>query len=396
MRIEVAALLASTAVTIGRSSDPMVGSNGGLARSLARILKVTACLFPTILAAIYYLGVAADQYESDVHFIVRSAKGAPETSGGLIALAQVGIGHAQDDTFAINDFFLSRNAVSQLQNCMPLRDLFNRPEGDALARYPSILFGASDEEFFKYFKRMVSVVYTSTTGITTLTVRAFRPTDARQILENLLALGEQFINRMNDRLQEDAIKSSVAEVALSQERLITSQIALNQFRNSELMVDPSRNAVSLSELIAKLSAELAQATAQMSEMVAAASANPNILALRRRILALEEQIAHERQRINSTSDGLAEKLGEYERLKLRLDFASRMLMTDEADLSKARSEARRQHLFLETIALPTTADYPLRPERWSMIFTVFSINLILLLVMWLVVTGIREHGATGH
>ncbi|KAF0137737.1 MAG: CtrB-like MPA2 protein component of capsule polysaccharide exporter [Xanthobacteraceae bacterium] len=361
-------------------------------RLLRRLAKILAVFLPTF-AGIAYIGfIAADQYVSEAKFIVRSAE-KPDAQGGLGALLQTGIGRSQDDTYAVAEFITSRDAVHQLSNSLPLLEIYGRPEADVLARYPSILYGRTEEELHAYLKRMISVIYTSSTGITTLSVRAFRANDAKSIAEHLLALSEELINRMNKRMQEDSVAISVAEVNRSQERLIEAQIAISKFRNDELMVDPTKSAVLLTELISKLSVELAQARSQLSEAIASSPIGGQIAPLKRRITALEEQIAFERRRITSASDGLAEKISEYERLNLRRDFANRALTSAETELTRARAEARRQHLYLEKIVLPSATDYPTEPRRLSIILTVFSANVILLLVGWLLVTGVREHTA---
>lgn len=363
-----------------------------LNRLLRHLAKILAVFLPTLGGIAYFGFIAADQYVSEAKFIVRSAE-KPDTQGGLGALLQTSIGRSQDDIYAVADFITSRDAVQQLSKSLPLLEIYGRAEADLLARYPSILYGRTDEELYAYLKRMISVIYTSSTGITTLSVRAFRANDARSIAEHLLALSEELINRMNKRMQEDSIAISIAEVAHSQDRLIEAQIAISRFRNDELMVDPTKSAVLLTELISKLSVELAQARSQLSEAMVNSPIGTQVTTLKRRIAALEEQISFERRRITSAADGLAERISEYERLNLKRDFANRALTSAETELTRARAEARRQHLYLEKIVLPLATDYPTEPRRLSTILTIFSANVILLLVGWLLVTGVREHTA---
>ena len=139
----------------------------------------------------------------------------------------------------------SRDAIEKLKARLPPLNTFNREGGDFLARYPSLIYGPEEEEFYRYFQRMVTVVYTDKTGISTLRARAFRPESARDLAETLLLLGEELVNRINARIQRDAINNSLAELNAAQQRLIAAQSALTTFRNRELMVDPERNAVAL-------------------------------------------------------------------------------------------------------------------------------------------------------
>src|SRR5262249_27835952 len=155
--------------------------------------------------------------------------------------------------------------------------------------YPSVLYGPEQEEFYRYFQRIVAVGHADRTGIMTLSIRAFRPEDARDIAKTLILLSEDLINRINARLQTDAIANDQAEVNATQQRLIATQANLTEFRNRELMVDPTRSAVALAELIARLSADLGSVQAQIGEMKIGSAASPQLLGLQRKATALQQQ-----------------------------------------------------------------------------------------------------------
>jgi capsular polysaccharide transport system permease protein len=356
-----------------------------------RPLLVVVLFLPAILSAAYLLAVAADQYESEARFVVRSAA-RPEASGSVAFLVQLGLARSQDDSFIVEDFMASRDALDRLQAKLPLAEIYGRKEADFLTRYPSFLFGPTEEEFYRYLQYAVSVVHTDKTGISTLRVRAFRADDARRVAQTLLAAGEELVNRLNERLQRDAVGNSAAELQASQQRLIDAQAALTDFRNRELLLDPAKNAVALAELIARLSSELATTRAQVSEMSSGASASPQLIGLRRKAVALEEQIARERARIAGESDGLADRIAKFERLNMEREFANRMVTSAEADLVRVRAEATRQSLYLERVVEPHAADYPVQPKRLRLLTTVFAANALLVLIGWLILSGVREHG----
>ncbi len=349
-------------------------------------------LLPTLLSAIYFFFLASDQYESEAKFVVRSAQ-RPDSLGGLSFLVQLGLQRSQDDSFIVQDFMTSRDAVRELQQRLPLRTMFKTDAFDIFAGYPSPLYGARDERFYKYFQTMVSVVHTDKTGISTLKVRAFSAENARLIADSLLQLGEGLVNRLNERLLRDAVGRAEAEVTEAQSRVVAAQAALTVFRNKELLIDPVRNAVALAELIAKLSTELATTRAQIAEAKMNSSTGPQLPVLERRGIALDEQITSERTRVARGSDGLAERIATYERLVLEREFASKMLGTSEADLVRAKAEAAKQLLYLERVVEPHLADYSAQPKRWRSVLTVFVANLLLVLIVWLVSTGIREHAS---
>jgi capsular polysaccharide transport system permease protein len=283
--------------------------------------------------------------------------------------------------------------VRQLQDRLPIARMFQGEGVDFLSRYPSILFNSSQEGLYRYLWTRLTVIVNPSTGIETLRVEAFQPEDAKAIATTLLELSEELVNHLNERIRQDAVRVAETEVAVARERQVTSQIALTAFRNRELMLDPSGNALIVVQLIDHLYSQLADTRTAIAEMQAGSQRSPQLAGLQARAAALEEQIARERRRIASTSDGLAEKIAEYERLDLDHEFATRALVTTLASLEIARAEARRQQLFLVRVVEPGLADEATEPRRLRGIFTMLGLNLIAAGVAWLLFSGLREHAA---
>ncbi len=371
----------------------MLGSLVRRIRDRGRIILIWALLgLPTWLALIYLPFLASDQFESETRFVVKSAA-RPSTPAAFSLLSQLGLARSQEDSFAVQDFMRSRDAVARLRALMPIERMFGPAHADFLARFPSILYRAREESFYEYFQNMMTVIHSESTGVTTLRVRAFEAADAREIAAALLGLGEELVNRMNVRARNDSVRAAQSDLELSQRRLMEAQLALTDFRNRELIVDPKSNAVALAELISGLSVELATTRAQVKEMVAGSAGSPQLSGLRRKEAALEQQIIQERSRIGKDSGGLANRIADYERLTLAREFANRQLTAAETELVRAREEAARQQLYLERVVDPNLPDYSTQPKRLRLAATVFIANVLLLLVGWLVYSGVREHVA---
>ncbi|WP_425069218.1 hypothetical protein [Reyranella sp.] len=347
-------------------------------------------MLPTLISAFYLFALAAEQYESEARFVVRSAS-RPNMPGALGFLVQLGIARSQDDAFVVQEYMTSRDAIARLSGMMKLRDIYRGSDLDFVAHYPSMLFGPESEEFHRYFQRMVSVVHTDKTGISTLKVRAFSAADAHRIAAALLGLAEELVNRLNERSQHDAIRSALTEVQLAQSRLIAAQAALTEFRNVEQIVDPTQTAVRLSELIGQLAAELGGTQSRIHEMHSGTSASPQLGALQRKASALQKQIEEERGRISSDS-GLATRIAKYDRLKLERQFAEKTLSDAETELVLARAEAAKQLLYLARVVEPSEPDYPAFPKRVRTLLTILCGNILLVMIGWLVLTGVSEHG----
>ncbi len=197
-------------------------------------------------------------------------------------------------------------------------------------------FNGTDEEFYIYFQWMISVIYDSTSGVSTLQVEAFKPQDSLAVTNNLLELAELLVNRINSRMLADAIKFADEEVKEAKKRLIDAQLAVLNFRNKELIIDPNNSSVIVTELIASLSAGLTDTQTQMSQMQKSSPSNLQLPSFQRRIDAIRAQIVTERTRISDTSNSLSAKLAEYESLNLNLEFAKKSLTTATSSLEHAR------------------------------------------------------------
>lgn len=352
-------------------------------------------ILPTLLTALYYGAIATDRFVSEAQIVVR--RGSEPASGGWLStfLKTAGVSGGTDETSAVRAHMLSRDGLRSLGARLPVKSYFEVPQADFLARWPSWVYGRSEEEFYSYYRTMISVEPSPETGVLTISVQAFDPVAAKQICATLLDLAEEMINRLNDRMRTDAIQTASDEVARSEESLIASQVAMTQFRNRELLLDPQRNAVLLTELIGKLDTELSNTTAQIAQLRESAPYSPQLGPLMAQASSLRQQIASQRDQVATSNSGLAEKVAEYERLTLQQQFATRRLASTVAAMSAAHSEAKRQQVFLQRIVEPNQPDKATMPRRlWNMV-TVLGWSLLFYLIFWLISSGLREQPG-GH
>ena len=357
-----------------------------------RLLLLLLAL-PTLLAILYYGLIAATLYVSQARFLVRNGLPQSNALGGVQALLQlVGVSHSHEDSYAVRDYLTSRDVLRQLAARVDLRRIYDNRTLDPAVRYPSPLFRATPEGFYRYFRRRISVVINLDSGITTLKVEALHPADAQLVARTMLSLGEALVNRLNARMLASTVQLAEHEVALAQQQRIAAEIALTAFRNRVLMLDPVKTATMLLQVIGKLAQTEAETRAQIAALRATAPTSPQLPPLLRRAAALHQQIADERARMGGTA-GLADKIATYEQLVLKQNFSDQMLVQAMAALQAARTEARRQALFVERVVPPNLPTAPTQPRRIVLILTVFGFNVIGAGLAWLLFTGLREHAA---
>ncbi len=348
---------------------------------------------PTLLAGVYFFGIASDLYLSEVKFLVRGPAKASASSISAM-LSSAASSSASEDTHAVHEYLLSRDAVRRLEREDDLRMLLSRPEGDMISRFPGYLFWRKDfEALFKAYSRFVSVEIDSTSGVSTLEVKAYRPEDAQRIAQALLSFSEELVNTLNERARHDALAVFQREVDGTEQRIANIQTQLTAYRIKEKMLDPKSASAGPVELLAQMNGQLANSKAQLAEVLKNSPNSPQIPLVRTRIAALEKLIGDERAKITGDTNSVATALSEYERLDVQRQLAEKQLASAFASLEAARLEAQRQQLYLETIAQPNLADYPIYPRRLVSFATIFASCLLAYGIAWLLVASVREHAS---
>jgi capsular polysaccharide transport system permease protein len=360
-------------------------------RMLTKVILLVSVFLPSFFAIVYYGAVASERYVTESSFVVRSATQPTAGAGFASLLKLVGISPTQDNAYAVLEFMTSQDAFVALNEKLDLRAIYGVAGADPIAKYPNFLFGDSREEFSAYLKRRIIAKMNPNTGISTITVEAFRREDAKKIAEALLSMGEEFVNGMNERLRNDAIKFSQSEVELARERLRSAELEVSTFRNREALIDPSQSSVIVLELIAQLSSRLNTVEVQAATSAKSTPESPRADAIRQQISALKEQISAEQSRLTAGNDALSNKISEYEKIILDRQFAAETLTRSLDSLERAKAEARRQQLYLETVVAPNMPDSSTAPRRGFEISSLVVLNLIVLLVGWLLKNGIAEH-----
>lgn len=373
-------------------APPRPGPVARLRRLARRHPFKTVVLLPTLLAAIYFFLLAAPQYESEARFLVRGRQSGG-SSGGIGEIMQsAGFRPASEEAMGVRDYLQSHDAVVALRARLDLVGIFRRPEADPIAR----LWWAepSAERLLDYFRRMVNAEYDTTSGITALRVRSFRAEDSRLLATELLRLSEDVVNRLNQRLQEDALRVAREEVARAEARFAAAQAAITAFRERERAVDPGRSAAAAIDNLGKLEGALAQARAELAEALRFSRPdNPRVLQLRNRIEGLDAQVREEQQRISTAGLGNSQQIGEFERLGMERELAQTQLASATASLERARAEAQRQQIFLLRVVEPNLAEWPRYPRASLNVLYIFICLSVGYGLAWLLVAGMREHAA---
>ena len=368
---------------------PYAGVRAWLSRNRLLLLIVG---LPTLVAALYFALVATPQYESEAHFLVRSASSTPAAGSGIGAALSLagGLTGAQSESMSVADYLTSLDAVMALQRSIGLIERFQRPGTD----YLSVLHAddANPQDLLTYYRKRVHVEYHSDTGITTLAVRSFTPKDSYAISQRLLVLGEQRVNALNERGFQDAVSDAQRRLLDAEGELGKAQAAVAQFRSSRREIDPAGSGEAQLGLVTALKERLVSARAQLGGMRGLISTeSPQFVAQAAHVRALEAQLAAQSSQLSGGGQSIASSVGPYEDLRLKQEFATKRYEAALASVEKAREQAQKQQLYVVRIVNPNIPQKAQYPKGLKVVLTIFFGLLITYSIGWLIAAGVREH-----
>jgi capsular polysaccharide transport system permease protein len=344
------------------------------------------------LAIIYFGLIASDVYISESRFVVRSPERQSTSPLGAFFKGS-GFARAQDDSFSVQDYILSRDALALLNEHFEVQKNFSSSDIDIFNRFAGLdRWNNSFEELHHYYQRkIVSVDLNSASSITTLTVRAFSSNEATQINNFLLERSEALVNQLNERGWRDMIHFAASEVAQAENKAKEAALALSDYRNRKGVINPEQQSSIQLQQVAKLQDELIATQAQLSHLHTFTKDNPQIPSLQQRVHNLRKEIQIETDRVAGGDRSLANKAAEFQRFALEREFADKQLASALASLEQARNEAQRKQLYLERIVQPSKPDAAMEPRRIRGVLTILVLGLIAWGVLTLLIAGIKEH-----
>lgn len=367
----------------------MINKLRGRMKGTNRLFVVTV-LIPTALAVLYFGLFTSDVYLSESKFVVRSPD-KPATSGLGVILKTAGFSNAGDEIYAAQSFVISRDALHAINRGKAFEMAYTRPSISIFNRFnPLGLFG-SFEDLFKYYNGKVQVEHDNVSSISSLTVRAYTPEDARKFNRQLLEMAEATVNRLNERGRQDLIRFARVEVEDAKDKARTAALNLSKFRNVSGVVDPEKQATVQLQMISKLQDELIAARNQLLQLRAYTPENPQIPVLETKIQGLSRDIDAELGKVAGSQRSLAASAAEYQRLLLESQVADKQLAGAISSLEEARNEARRKQAYVERIVQPNLPDEAIEPRRLRSVFGIFVFGLIAYGIISMLLAGMREH-----
>jgi capsular polysaccharide transport system permease protein len=350
---------------------------------------------PTAAIFVYLLLVHSDMYLSSSMFAVRSGGMNPtavEGVGGLGSLFGSILPGGGSDSQIVLAYITSAHMMDSVGKDIDLlahyadrgRDIWSR-----LWRKPT------REELIAYWQWLLKASYDIEKGIISVEVKGYDPETARAVNAAVLKQSELFVNDMNARANEDAVRLSVQEIARSEKRVADAAAAIRIFRDSRATLDPVVTARGLEGVVSALETEAAAAGAKLlTAQKLMRDDSLGVAELKDKLDSLQAQILREKARlagVDAEKGTISAIVEEYSSLQMEEQFANKQLVAAMGMYEMARITATAQARYIVPIQPPTLPEESEYPRVFLFTLLGFVAFLTAFGLVSLSVASIRDH-----
>lgn len=358
------------------------------------LIKLWAVVvMPTILVGCFLWFVATPMYESESSFFVESADGAGSAPGGLLS-SFIG-GGGSNDPVAVQTYVNSRDVLRRLKAEHGWRAHFRTPELDFRNRLED---DATFEEEYDHYRGMVTVSYDPTEGIIELGVIASDAEAAQQFNEAIIGYAEDMVDALSDRIRDDAIRDTDANLAEAEAKLKAAQLAEAEVRKQQEVFSIEAEVAHSMSIVTGMETELEAKQARLTNLRRVTSEDdPRVQRIRHQVETLRTQIDRRRSSVAGHTMRNERSLADInaDLVRAQFDVQAAMAIFSSALQARevARANAQRQHRYLSRVSEPSLPDEANHPKKIQMLALAFLCFLGFYIVFSLTVSLIREQAS---
>lgn len=347
---------------------------------------------PMILALVYYSLLALDRYVSTAQVAVRQVGNneTPQMPGLAVMLSGLNP-TSREETLYLREFLTSQDMLNVLQQKLDWSTHYAGRWRDPIYWLSN---NAQREDLLEYYRRIVSAHFDEQTGLLSVSVQAFDPRFAEEVLKIMLGESERFVNELSHRMAREQMAFAQSELAKARTAYEDRREDMLKFQSTNNLLDAEATAKARAEIIAELEANLTKERTTLKGLSSTLNADtPQIRQQRNRINALEQQLASEIQRLVSQKGGdkLNVVASRYRNLTIDAAIAEEAYKFAVSSVESARIEASKKLRSLVTVVSPNLPDRAVYPERIYNLITLLLALVLLYGIVRFVIATVEDH-----
>ena len=356
------------------------------------LLFLLVVITPTVIASVYYVKYASEQFTTESRFIIQSSNQQGGDAFGIFN-GLSGMSPSLKDSFAFEDYILSGDFLSSLSKNINIKEIYSQPSIDWWAKLPN---DASNEDTLEYWRELIEISSDSSSGITTLEVMAFSREVAVEISEAIIEKGEKFVNSLSQKARQDAVDLASSEVIAAETALADINQKIYLFNSDEKVINPQQKATSEEAIVSGLSQKLADTEAELTRLSSFMQSNTmKVRAIKSEIASIKTQILRQqdkwKQANPKTGKSVTTLIQDTTQFSTELILAEKVYESAITGLRIAKREFKQQQRYLEVIVSPQLPDAASSPEKISSIATVFLSFFMGWGIISLLIASVKDH-----
>jgi capsular polysaccharide transport system permease protein len=372
---------------------PHIRGGGGAGRSFVALV-----VLPTLIYLFYAAFWQSPYYVAETRLTVRNsqtlAKLSTENVQSSTSQQKGKLANSESltqNSYIVLNYIKSLSLIGGLGGEKYLEQRYGTHDIDYFSR---ININERIEDGLKYWLNHLFASVDIMSGILTMKVTAYRPQDAVAISNDVVRLSEALINDITLRNRKDRLARDEREVAYAADKLAQARAALTQFRQQNLLIDPSSRAKEIGDVIGKLTLDKIKIENSLSTLTGVIDPySPTLRVHRAKLSAIDKQIEHLRKSLTNPNDELAvtSQIAAYERLSHDEQFALMLYTTAQNAYQQARKALESQQLYLAVIVPPIPPQRSSGPRVLGGAVLVFASLGIVWSIIALLIASINDH-----
>ncbi|WP_298774418.1 lipopolysaccharide biosynthesis protein [uncultured Shewanella sp.] len=359
-----------------------------LYQTWAKLGSFALVIIASIAVIIYFSIIASPRYVSQTQFIVKQSS---SNELPLLGLASLGSSSPNmRDALILQEYIHSAEMALALNEKLALKSHYQNTQWDKVSRLNQ---SSTQEDFIQYYQEHLSVHYDDLSEILTVEIQGYTPEYALKLTQTLLAISEQFINRLGEKMATQQMQYAEEEVTRAYKQLKAEQMKLIKFQDTAKLFNPEQQSSALLNAMNQLASQIMTQQAELKSLSAYMRSDASeIVAKKYQIEALEKQLEQEKQKLIQPDQPSLNKVSlTFKEIELNTQLATDLYQSALASLEKTRSEAFKKLKHLLVVEQPRIAQDNLYPKRLYNIITWFVVLILIYLIGKLIIAIVKEH-----
>lgn len=373
---------------VGEIKEPQTRAGGR--PPFAVMSFIAFVILPFIASVLYFAFIASDQYTAEARFAVRTI--ARESAEDDVDSDVLSMSNVSQDAYIVTSFIHSTEILRRISKKVDPRVIFARADADFLSRFEE---GRSNEAFLHYWNEQVSTFIDGPSGIVTLKVRTFTPTESTQLAKVIIEESERLINELSGRAQQDVVRRFGGEVDRTAALYKTSLQMMNEYQNSAGFLNPATQATQTGKLLTGLLERKLEIDSRLFVLrQSLAEASPAYQQLNIAKQSLEEQLQKLQQQLVGSSkadNNISRSLLRFSQLETDRRVAEGLYQIARKNFDVAQAEALRKALYVVVFVEPNIPEEALYPRRLAtplLILLALTVGWVTIALAW---ASVEDH-----